>query len=140
MISRVSNWPTLLSQFIEDRRRVPFAWGSNDCCLFASDWVLKATGTDPACDLRGKYASALGAARVLKTKGGVRGIMRSIAEPLGMSRTDGNQCQRGDLVIADTGNGESIGICIGSHAAFVGSDGLLFAPFDFQRASHCWRF
>lgn len=35
----------------------------HDCALFVADWVEKATGTDPAADLRGTYASAFGAAR-----------------------------------------------------------------------------
>ena len=138
-MKRASNWPTIFAAFIERKRSEPFAWGSNDCCLFASDWVLAATGIDPAQSFRGKYATALGAARFLKANGGVRGIMREIGEPLGMVRVDATKVQRGDLVIADTGNGESIGICAGSHATFVGKDGLLFAPFDFQRAAHCWR-
>ena len=138
-MTRHDNWPKLLASFIEERRAAPFAWGLNDCCLFASDWVELCTGVDPAAELRGKYSTALGAARILKQHGGVRGIMRNIAEPLGIKRIDGGLDQRGDLAIADTGNGESIGICIGSHAAFVGASGLLFAPFDFKKAAHCWR-
>lgn len=140
MIQRASNWPTILSDFLEERRAMPFAWGRNDCCLFAADWVKAATGEDLAEFFRGRYKTALGATRFLERKGGVRGLMRLIAEPSGMLQVNGLQCQRGDLVIADTGNGESIGICIGSHAAFVGKNGLLFAPFDFQRAAHCWHF
>lgn len=118
---------------------MPFEWGKNDCCLFAADWVERCTGIDPAAELRGKYSSALSAGRLLEEMGGVRGIIRAIGEPIGMKRIDGTHDQRGDLVVADTGNGESIGICIGSHAAFVGSSGLLFAPFDFTKAVHCWR-
>lgn len=138
-MTRKDNWPALLAGFIEERRWMPFEWAKNDCCLFASDWVQLCTGVDPAADLRGKYSTALGAARILKEMGGVRGIIRSLAEPLGVTRIEGAKDQRGDLVVADTGNGESIGICIGSHAAFVGASGLLFAPFDFKKAGHCWR-
>ena len=138
-MKRASNWPTIFAAFIERKRSEPFAWGSNDCCLFASDWVLDATGIDPAQSFRGKYSTALGAARFLKANGGVRGIIKSVGEPLGMTAVDGARCQRGDLVIAETGSGEGIGICIGSHAAFVSKDGLRFIPIDFQRAAHCWR-
>lgn len=139
MIPRVQNWPTLLASFLDERRTMPFAWGTNDCCLFAADWVNLCTGTDLADFMRGKYSTALEAKRYLAQEGGVRGILRSIGEPYGLTRIDAASCQRGDLVVADTGNGESIGISIGSHAAFVGTNGLLFAPFDFQRAGHCWR-
>lgn len=136
---RHDQWPKLLVDFIEERRCMPFAWGINDCCLFASDWVRVCTGIDPAAGIRGKYCTALGAARILKNHGGVRGIMHNIAEPLGIHRIAGGLDQRGDLAVAETGNGESIGICIGAHAAFVGVSGLLFAPFDFKKAAHCWR-
>ena len=43
----------LLARFIEERRRMPFTWGSNDCCLFAADWVLAATGRDIALEVDG---------------------------------------------------------------------------------------
>lgn len=138
-MSRDHRWPELLTQFIEQRRRVPFAWGQNDCCLFAADWVHACTGHDPAQGLRGKYSTALGAARLLATHGGVRGIIRKFGEPLGLTPIDGKFDQRGDLVIADTGKGESIGVSIGTHAAFVGANGLLFAPFEFKKAGSFWR-
>jgi hypothetical protein len=136
---RKPHWPNLLTQFIEERRSVPFVWGQNDCCLFAADWVERCTGFDPAAELRGKYSSALSAARILEKHGGVRGIIRTFGEPVGLQRIDGKFDQRGDLVVADTGNGESIGISIGTHAAFVGARGILFAPFDFQKAGFFWR-
>lgn len=34
------------------RRSVPFAWGSNDCRLFAADAVQAMTGVDHAAELR----------------------------------------------------------------------------------------
>lgn len=138
-MSRDSLWPLLLTQFIEERRDVPFTWGRNDCCLFAADWVRLCTGSDPAAELRGKYSSALSAARILQKHGGVRGIIRTFGEPIGLHPIDGKFDQRGDLVVAETGNGESIGISIGTHAAFVGARGLLFAPFDFKKAGYFWR-
>jgi hypothetical protein len=138
-MTRHGKWPSLLTTFIEERRLMPFAWGRNDCCLFAADWVQICTGCDPAHELRGKYSTALGAARILRELGGVRGVIQRMGEPLGLQRIKSVQDQRGDLVVADTGNGESIGICIGAHAAFVGEKGLLFAPFDFKKAAHCWR-
>lgn len=138
-MTRHGNWAALLTTFIEERRFMPFAWGRNDCCLFAADWVKACTGCDPAVELRGKYSTALGAARILRDLGGVRGVIQSLGEPMGLERLKSVQDQRGDLVVADTGNGESIGICIGAHAAFVGASGLLFAPFDFKKAAHCWR-
>jgi hypothetical protein len=53
--------------------REPFAWGINDCCIFAADGVIAVSGNDPASDLRGTYSSAIAAARVLKDIGGIEG-------------------------------------------------------------------
>ena len=137
---RADNWPEILARFIDERRAIPFAWGHNDCCLFAADWIRAACGMDLAEDVRGQYSTALGAARLLKRYGGVRGLIRQRGDILGMRSIDSRAVQRGDLVVADTGNGESIGISLGNVAAFVARDGLIFAPFDFQLRAPCWRF
>lgn len=137
---KADNWPILLAQFIEQRRHVPFAWGTNDCCLFGADWVLRATSKDLAADLRGRYGSALGAARILSRCGGVRGLIKTRGEQIGIKSVPSRAIQRGDLVVADMGRGESIGISLGNVAAFVSRDGLIFAPFDFQINAPCWRF
>jgi hypothetical protein len=71
MIARRDNWPDLLSVYIEEKRSEPFAWGSNDCCLFAADWVQIATGHDIAAQWRGSYTTALGARRALDEGGGI---------------------------------------------------------------------
>lgn len=61
---------SLLSDFMLSRAAAPFAWGRRDCAMLAFDAVRVATGRDPAADLRGAYASALQARRVLKRLGG----------------------------------------------------------------------
>ena len=137
---KADNWPILLAQFIEQRRHVPFGWGTNDCCLFGADWVLRATSKDLAADLRGRYGSALGAARILGRCGGVRGLIKNRGEQIGIQSVPSRSIQRGDLVVANMGRGESIGISLGNVAAFVSRDGLIFASFDFQINAPCWRF
>ena len=137
---KADNWPILLAQFIEQRRHVPFGWGTNDCCLFGADWVLRATSKDLAADLRGRYGSALGAARILGRCGGVRSLIKNRGEQIGIQSVPSRSIQRGDLVVAEMGRGESIGISLGNVAAFVSRDGLIFAPFDFQINAPCWRF
>jgi hypothetical protein len=59
------------------RREQPFAWGARDCCLLAADAVQRLTGRDPAHDLRGTYASAGQAVRVLRQFGGLAGLVSS---------------------------------------------------------------
>jgi hypothetical protein len=71
---RLRDWPERLAALFAARQGQPFAWGAHDCCLFAADAVLAVTGHDPAADLRGTYATAAEAARVLGQFGGVAGV------------------------------------------------------------------
>ena len=49
---------------IAERRLMPFARGTNDCCMFAADAVLAMTGRDLAADWRGTYSDDRGALHV----------------------------------------------------------------------------
>lgn len=133
-MKRADNWPTLLTRFIEERRAMPFAWGSNDCCLFAADWCRTVGGIDFAEGIRGTYSSALGAMRVLEKHGGVFGLAQKRA---GLERVPKQMAQRGDIVAHEVPHGVALGICLGAVAAFVGRDGLTFAPIE--AAVGVWR-
>jgi hypothetical protein len=133
MIARRDNWPDLLAAYIESKRSEPFAWGSNDCCLFAADWVQIATGHDIAAQWRGSYTTALGARRALDEGGGIGRLV----EQAGGIRIETSLAQRGDLVAQDFPVGIALGICVGTLAAFVSRDGIEFVPLS--KAS-IWRF
>lgn len=130
MTRRKTNWPEKLNELIDARRAQPFAWGSNDCCLFACDVILELIGIDPANDLRGKYSTELGAARLLADIGGVEGIANDRCQGCGFEELPGPAfAQRGDVVLRDTPeHGATLGVCVGSRVAFVGPDGLVFIP------------
>lgn len=121
-MTRDPNWPKLLTCFVEERRGVPFAWGGQDCCLFAADWVLLCTGEDPAAAYRGTYSSLLGAMRHIKAAGGVRQM------PLqaGLTTIAPAMARRGDLVAEVTPLGLALGVCLGRHHTFPGRTGLIF--------------
>ena len=131
---RHDNWPTLLVAFIEERRHAPFAWGSNDCCLFAADWIRRACGVDFAGGLRGTYASALSAARVLRNQGGVFDLAALRA---GLERKPVELVQRGDVVGFEVPGGVALGVCLGSVGAVVGATGLQFP--EMNRACAAWK-
>lgn len=133
MNTRVGNWPELLAEYVEQRRKEPFAWGSNDCCIFAADWVQACTGTDYASAWRGRYTGRLGAARFLEEAGGLRALVDS----LGLVRVLPLQAGRGDVVAQDNGRGLALGICIGSGTAFAAETGLVFA--SMQNIETAWR-
>lgn len=79
--TRLHDWQPRLAALIAQRMAARFVWGENDCCLFACDAVLAITGHDPGADLRGTYATAAGAARVLQRVGGVAGVATQRAGP-----------------------------------------------------------
>ena len=133
MPSRLDNWPRLLGDFIESRRETPFAWGSNDCCLFASDAILAITGEDLAHTVRGTYQSALGAGRILKAAGGVSGLV----EASGLPEHALMLSQRGDLILAHMDGEETLGVCVGASVAFAAGAGLTFYPLS--ECSRSWR-
>jgi hypothetical protein len=133
MIARRDNWPDLLAAYIESKRSEPFAWGSNDCCLFAADWIKIATGHDIAAQWRGSYTTALGARRALDEGGGIERLV----EKAGGIRIETGLAQRGDLVAQESGNGVALGICLGVVAAFISSDGVQFLPLH---EASIWRF
>ena len=91
---RRADWPERLAHFLDGRGNMPFAWGLNDCALFAADCVWELTGVDPAHDLRGSYGSREEAAAVLARHGGLPALvvqrLPAYLSPL--------QCHRGDVV------------------------------------------
>lgn len=48
---RLPDWPDRLIRFMEDRQRVPFKWGEQDCVTYAMGAVKAMTGTDHLDDL-----------------------------------------------------------------------------------------
>lgn len=63
-----------LASLLRSRLTHPFNWGTHDCAMLAFDAALAVTGKDPAADLRGAYASAPQAWRLLRGMGGMRGM------------------------------------------------------------------
>jgi hypothetical protein len=136
-----------LDRYIAARRRVPFAWGSNDCCLFAADWVAIVLGRDVVPDLRGQYDSDIGAARLARARFGPQKQPDLFAverwpEECGLDPVSPMFAQRGYLVSFDSrmvGNvlGVGLGVCTGRSAATPAAHGLTFIQLQFWRKA--WR-
>jgi hypothetical protein len=122
---RVKNWETRLAAYLTERGGMAFAYGANDCALFAAGAVEAITGNDPAQAFRGAYKSKTGSLRALRDIGA--GTLLETIDGLFEAKPPAF-AQRGDLVW----NGESVGVCIGAVAAFVGEtdgiDGLVLVP------------
>jgi hypothetical protein len=121
-----------LRALLQDRTAAPFQWGVNDCCLFAADAVRAQLGIDPAAGLRGRYATAREAERVLRQCGGLEGIARSaLGEPL---RAPMLACVGDVGIIDEKDSGRDIlAICIGEWWTLPTRDGLGLMPLDNAR-------
>lgn len=131
---RLPDWPRRLAEFVAERRGRPFAWGEHDCCLLAADWVLAATGTDLAAAWRGRYRTALEAARLARETG-----VASAGDPIGVQNwpaeaglgSEYPRCwlRRGDLALVRARPEHSIlalGVCLGTDVISPGLEGAVF--------------
>lgn len=128
---------TSLIRFIQTRSGFPFSWGATDCCTLGADWVMAHTGIDPMSEYRGKYSSALGAARAM---GGPRNIERAVANAMRMSgfeEIETAMMQRGDVCLLECGELYGIGICVGRNVAAQGKNGIEIV--DTKTAVKAWR-
>lgn len=120
-------FPELLALYVESRRHLPYAWGTNDCVTFAADAILEITGEDPLGDLRGTWTNEEEAMAVLAVAGGLRA-----AADARFRRVDKNFAQRGDLCLVKDGAGNpSLAIAVGGgHCAAPGSEELLLVSMN----------
>lgn len=119
MIERYPDWPERLKAAIEDARDLPFAWGTNDCVMFACNVMLEITGVDFAHEFRGSYDDRRGAMRALqKCAGlGLEALADHLAAKHDIAEVPVAFAQRGDVMLLDTPTGPALGICIGGEVA-----------------------
>lgn len=131
---RHDNWLQSLLSFVESRRGVPHAWGTNDCCLFAADAILAMTGVDHAADLRGTYSTEREANEIIGRYGSLEAFLTHF-----LGDPSGPICaRRGDVVTFVAPNGsECVGVCLGTSIACPGDNGLNMLPMS--SAAKSWR-
>lgn len=72
----------------------------NDCTSFCATWAEMLTGIDPGEGLRGTYATAVGAQRIINSAGGIVPFFGARLEPIGFKRVSDKQ--DGDIGIIET--------------------------------------
>lgn len=103
-----------LDAYLETAGAAPWRWGTLDCTLFASDWVLARTGIDPAAPIRGRYSDAEGARGLLDAHGGLLALVAPLMDVAGFPRTDDPQTGDVGIITAPVD-----GIGSGSHVAAI---------------------
>ncbi len=129
---RLPDWQSRLASCIKDRSKIPFAWGSQDCALFAADCVQAISGNDPALGLRGTYQDARGAARVMKD-----GLRTIAAERLG-EEISPLLAQAGDVGLLPNEGRECLAVWGGGAWHAPSENGLSAYPLEY--AITAWRF
>lgn len=127
-----SAWRARFDALVAQRLRTPFAWGSHDCCLWAADCVQATTGHDPAADLRGSYTTALGAARVLASIGGLAAAGARGGPPIPPLAA-----AVGDVGLVQHGGRELLAVCAGEVWLAPALPGLAALPL--AAATLAWR-
>ena len=120
------------------RKAQPFAWGERDCWLLAADVVHALYRRDPAAGLRGAYATAGQAMRLLRELGGLAGLLHQrVGRPLAQRCDAGDGCIAllGPRRVAGTlaGNG-ALGVVWKGRVVAQGGPGLVSVPLAAARS------
>lgn len=126
---RFPDWPMRLSNYLSERRKMPFEWGVNDCVMFAAHAVEALTGVNYYSDYIRTYSTKEEAAKILKELGGMSGL---ISKHIADSHTNIFKAKRGDLVMAKLPL-HTMGVVDdgGQFAVFVTEEGLIRKPLKF---------
>ncbi len=76
----------ILPAFLATAAGHPFAFGGWDCALTVANWVELVTCTDPAAELRGRYATRIGWLRIVNRHGGLAPLFQRLARRAGLTR------------------------------------------------------
>lgn len=129
---RLPDWQLRLEALMRERIDRPFAWGANDCALFAADCVEAITGVQLCPELRG-HRDVRQALAALKRIGGVRALAtRALGEPIVPALA-----RPGDVVVIPAGKREHLAVCNGGTAVAVAPRGLTAISMRHARAA--WR-
>jgi hypothetical protein len=134
-LTRTEHWDTReFHSFLLDHAEDPFAWGTNDCCLFPANAIKSFTGVDLAADFRGKYTdevSAFVSIREVANGATVGDAAAYCAGKYGLQEWDfPKKARRGDLVVIEQPGGIIAGVVHlnGRHVISVGEGGLVRLP------------
>ena len=125
-------WRDSLRALISARLAVPFAWGRHDCCLWAADAVLATTGIDHAADVRGTYATAAEAVRVLAELGGIEAVGARAGAPIVPLLA-----AEGDIGLISVDGRDMLAVCCGPGWLAPSALGLALHQLDDARLA--WR-
>jgi len=135
-MNRLDNWQANLSDLIRKRQNQPFDIVNFNCLMWALEAVEAITGESHYSLFAGKFKTAKGAAKILRTKGKAETSAQFLEQLLG-ERQHIFFVRKGDIVVTDSEDpllilpsdvalfGPPVGVCYGELTYFVGETGLV---------------
>jgi len=121
---RYPDWPTRLDKALKEAKEKGFVWGESDCCLFSCNIVKAITGIDYGASFRNRYTTQKGA--ILSLHGFSGGSLVDTANLIMGQEQPLRSANRGDFVLADQGQGDMLGICVGEHVVFLSKNSFVY--------------
>jgi len=129
---RKDHWATRsYHQFLIDNKDKTFEWGSWDCTTFCANAIEAMTGVDIADEVRGKYTTAIGAMKLIKSLTGGTTVADAVAycaQKHGLPELEKPKfAKRGDVVVIKNGDDLIAGMVHlnGRHVICVSETGLV---------------
>lgn len=119
--------------------QVPFAWGRGDCFLSLADIIQSARGYDPASMFRGRYTTAIGAARATRVHGGFEGAFAYVAECAEWKEIDPRRAAVGDVGVLRGAKGPRCGVMKNVDGLWIGRTMTAFAAVPTDKVARAWR-
>lgn len=137
---KIQNWPTLLIEEYNKRRKIPMQWGTSDCVKWADRCVEVQTGKSvllPGIEWDSER-SAL-EAMIKYTGGGHSNYGELLRDSVGKVLEETGRPVRGDIVMINTGQLPALAVCFGDVLVAQGEEGLVKIP-EWQDLVVCaWR-
>lgn len=102
---RLADWPQRLAAFFADAQTKEFAYGTFDCCVFASNAVYAMTGIDMMHNFRGRYHDPDDIAALLAQENAPHliALIRRVLHQNQLRLVAQGFAQRGDLALTRDG-------------------------------------
>ena len=135
MMKRIGGWENKLFLLVKEASERTYVLGEHDCTTFALDVIFALTGEDFGKFVRKKYETRAESLRIARNIGG-KGLKEAATKILEREPRDWAMAMRGDLVVVLHESIEHFGVCLGSVAAMLGDEGLIYIPMN--RCTSCW--
>ena len=123
---REEGWENRLEELVNKKRNQPFDWAENNCMQLVTEAQQTVTGhTDFPEALQNVGTKYSAYKLVLKRAKNLTELMDKHFERIVIT-----MARRGDIVEIETCEGPAMGICMGTHAVFVGIEGIEYIPLE----------